>query len=76
MKPWSMRAELILDGNLDVVEVELGGVRGVAAHLLDVLADGEARRALLDDERGEPVLLLLRRGRREDHVDLTRPSPA
>ena len=32
-------AELVLVGDLDVDEVELGGVGGVAAHLLDVLAD-------------------------------------
>ena len=63
-------AQPLLVGDLDVLQHQLGGVRGVQPHLLDLLAGAEAGRPALDDEGGQPLGLLLRAGRGEDDEDL------
>ena len=47
-------ADQVGDRDPDVGEAELGGVGAVPAHLVSDAVDGEAGRALLDDEQAEP----------------------
>ena len=69
-KPWSISPRRCSSPTLDVLEHQLGRVRRVQAHLLDALAGAEAGRAALDDERGQPLGLLLGAGRGEHDEDL------
>ena len=69
-KPWSISPRRCSSGDLDLLEDQLGGVGRVQPHLLDLLAGAEAGRAALDDERGQPLGLLLGAGRREHDEDL------
>src|SRR5690606_27975461 len=46
-------ADQVLAGDADVVEEELPGRRSLDAHLLLLLAEGEALLALLEDEGGD-----------------------
>ena len=61
--------EPLVEGHLHVLERQRHGVRAAQAHLVLCLADHEARRSALEDERGEAAAARRLVGAREDQVD-------
>ena len=64
----ALLAQQILLGDLHVVEDQLGGGRGADAHLVVVIAEGEALPPLFHDEGGDTTGADVRGGHREDHI--------
>src|SRR5205085_1066771 len=63
----SRLADDVLRRHFDAIEDELRRARGADAHLVFLLADREAGKALLDDERGDALVARRRIRVREDH---------
>ena len=52
----ALLAQQVRAGHPDVLEVQLGGVGGVQAHLVELAAAGEALHAALDDQQREALV--------------------
>ncbi len=70
IEPATFLADQVLGRYRNVVEDDLSGRRTADSQLLLELADGEARRVVLDDERADPAVTCLRVRLGEDCVQL------
>jgi hypothetical protein len=69
-EPLALLAQQVGGRDTCVLEDQLARGTGVDPHLALALAEREARRVLLDDERRRTAHTLLRRGQRHERVDI------
>ena len=63
LKPWPSSPPIRFAGRHgEILEVQFAGFDRLVAHLVDVAADGQARRAFFDDERADAPVRRARRG--------------